>query len=188
MIAPTQYAKDHESPIKMGKNDLEKELQGWLKDAGAIVVVGIGNPLRGDDFVGKKTVQEMRDRVPKRVCLVECEFVPEDSIQDIADFQPTHVLVIDAALMNESYGTVKLITDLSLAPSNISTHTLPLQIFCGLLRNTLGAKLALLAIQPKKISLGEGLSAEVKYSGEKVSEILIKVFSGKKKEACHNLE
>lgn len=171
----------------MGKNDLEKELQGWIKDAGTIVVVGIGNPLRGDDFVGKKTVQEMTGSVPKRVCLVECEFVPEDSIQDIADFQPTHVLVIDAALMNETYGTVKLITDLSHTPSSISTHTLPLQIFCGLLRDTLGANVALLAIQPKKISLGEGLSAEVKYSAEKLSEILINVFSGKEKEACHNL-
>jgi hydrogenase 3 maturation protease len=161
----------------MDKNDLEKELQGWLEDPGAIVVVGIGNPLRGDDFVGKKIVQEMRDRGPKRVCLMECESVPENSIQDIADFQPTHVLVIDAALMNESYGTVKLITDLRLIPSNISTHTLPLQIFCGLLRNTSGAKVALLAIQPKTTDFGEGLSREVEDSAIALVKILAKILS-----------
>jgi hydrogenase 3 maturation protease len=167
--------------IGMKKNDLEKELQSWLGDARKIVVVGIGNPLRRDDFVGNKIVQGMKDRVPHNIHLVECEFIPEDYIQNIADFEPTHVLVIDAAVINQSYGTVKLIKDLSSAPSTVSTHTLPLQIFCGLLKDTLRAKVALLAIQPKSTSIGEGLSAEVQDSGEELSEVLIKIFSEKKK-------
>jgi len=37
-----------------GKYNVQKELKKWLSDAKRVVVAGIGNPLRMDDFVGVK--------------------------------------------------------------------------------------------------------------------------------------
>lgn len=156
---------------------MESELRGWLEGAKEVVVMGIGNPLRRDDFIGMKIVRGMKGRVPRRVHLLECESVPEGSAEDIADFTPTHVLVIDAALMGKPYGTARLIEDPGMSPSASSTHALPLQIFLGLLREMLRAKVALLAIQPKTVSYGKGLSAEVTATGNQLSEILVRVLS-----------
>ena len=37
-----------------GNYNVEKELKAWLSNAGKVVLAGIGNPIRMDDFVGTK--------------------------------------------------------------------------------------------------------------------------------------
>jgi hydrogenase 3 maturation protease len=161
----------------MEEYDVEGELQAWLRDAKKIVVAGIGNQLRRDDFAGMKIVKDMKGKVSQKVYLIECETVPESFIQEIVEFRPTHILVIDAALLDGSYGSVKLIKDLKISLPAISMHMLPLQIFFAYLRSTLGAKVALLAIQPKITDFGEGLSREVDDSAKNLVKILLKILS-----------
>jgi len=165
-------SKKPECPTGAGEYDVERELRRWLEGARRIVVAGIGNSLRGDDFVGMKIVQDMKGRVSRKVSLIECGTVPEGFMPEIMEIKPTHILIIDAASLGEPYGAARLVEDLKAARPAISTHMLPLQAFCGYLRDALKAKVALLAIQPKKINLGEGLTAEVAHSAEKVSGIL----------------
>lgn len=152
-------------------------LQAWLKNAKKIVVAGIGNPLRRDDFVGMKIVRDVKDKFRKRekTLFIECETVPENFIQQIEEFKPTHVLVIDAAIIDEPAGSVRLVEKLGATAPPVSTHMLPLQIFCEYLRHSLGAKVALLAIQPKETSFGEGLTREVAETAQTLTEILAKV-------------
>jgi hydrogenase 3 maturation protease len=161
----------------MDESDVERELQAWLRDAKKIVVAGIGNPLRRDDLVGMKIVQDIKGKVPQKVYLIECETIPESFIQEIVEFEPTHILVIDAALLGESCGSVKLMEELKNASPAVSTHALPLKIFFGYLRSVLGAKVALLAIQPKKTGYGEGLTREVAGSADNLAKILVRVLS-----------
>jgi Ni,Fe-hydrogenase maturation factor len=54
-------------------------------------------------------VRDLRGRVSRRVLLIECETVPESFVQQIVDFQPTHVLLIDAAVLGLKSGEGRLV-------------------------------------------------------------------------------
>lgn len=158
--------------------EIEKELNNWLLNAERVVVAGIGNPIRMDDVVGVKIVQDLQGKVSKRVYLIECETVPENFIQQIVDFNPTHVLLIDAAVLGLEPGDSRLIQPKQLAmfPA-FSTHALPLRVFCEYLAKTTKAKIALLLVEPKKADFGEGLTPEVEASAQDIVDALLGVSS-----------
>lgn len=177
MIAPTKYVKYHKSAIKMDKNDLEKELRGWLKDAGAIVVVGIGNPFRRDDYVGMRIALDLRRVALQKVHVVGCETAPESHIDEILKFKPTHILIIDAASLGATSGSVAFLEDLKSVPAPMTMHTLPLQILCEYLKRTSSGRVALIAIQPETTDFGEGLTGEVEDSAKVLVKILWAILS-----------
>jgi len=159
-----------------GKYNIEKGLRVWLSDAEKVVAAGIGNPIRMDDFVGTKIVQDLQGKVSEKVCLIECETVPENFIQKIIDFNPTHVLLIDAAVLGLEPGDSRLIKPEQLATfAAYSTHALPLRIFCEYLAATTKAKIALLLIEPKKADFGEGLTSEVEVSARKIVDVFLRI-------------
>lgn len=159
-----------------GKYDEKKELGKWLSGAGRVVIAGIGNPIRMDDYVGVKIVQDLRGKVSDRVMLIECETVPESYIQQITDFDPTHILLIDAAVLGLKPGESRLINPKQLADfPAFSTHMLPLRIFCEYLTKTIEAKIALLLIEPKKTDFGEELSLEISTSTKNITYALSEI-------------
>lgn len=159
-----------------GNYNVEKELKVWLSEAEKVVVAGIGNPMRMDDFVGTKVVQDLQGKVSEKVYLIECETVPENFIQKIIDFNPTHVLLIDAAVLGLEPGNSRLIKPERLAAfPAYSTHALPLRIFCEYLATTTKAKIALLLIEPKKADFGEGLTSEIEVSAQKIVDIFLRI-------------
>ena len=155
--------------------DIKKELKKWFSGAEKVVIAGIGNAIRMDDFVGVKIVQDLRGKVSDRVYLIECETVPESFIQQITDFNPTHILIIDAAILGMKPGESRLIKpeQLTMFPA-FSTHMLPLRIFCEYLAKTTKAKIALLLVEPKKVDFGEGLTPEVEATAQSVVNALLK--------------
>ena len=157
-----------------GKYNVQKELKKWLSDARRVVLAGIGNPIRMDDFVGVKIVQDLQGKVSERVYLIECETVPESFIQQIIDFKPSHVLLIDAAILGLEPGNARLINpdQLTVLPA-FSTHMLPLRIFCDCLAKTTDAKIALLLIEPKATDFGEGLTPEIEASAQEIVRVLL---------------
>ena len=161
---------------EVDRNSIEDGLRNWLSNAQRVVVAGIGNPLRKDDFVGVKIVRDLGDKVSKFVYLIECETVPESFMGSIEEFKPTHILIIDAALLNLKPGSTRLVESTQLAESlAISTHALPLKIFCEYLEKTTGAEIALLAIQPGDASFGEGLTAELEKTAKELTSLLLKI-------------
>ena len=158
------------------KYNIQKELKEWLSDAKKVVVAGIGNPIRMDDFVGVKIVQDLRGKVSEKVYLIECETVPENFLQQIMDFNPTHILLIDAAILGLKPGSSRLVEPEKLATfPAFSTHMLPLRIFCEYLTKTTKSKIALLLIEPKKADFGEGLTPETEAAAQSVVNALLKV-------------
>ncbi|UCH03131.1 MAG: hydrogenase maturation protease [Candidatus Bathyarchaeota archaeon] len=137
------------------------ELEQWLSKSQRIVIVGIGNPIRRDDNIGVEIVSGLEGNVSETVLLIKSETVPESFIEPIIEFQPTNILIIDAALLNLSPGSVKLVKSLTGSKTAISTHALPIQIFCEYLIKMTQAQVAMLLIQPKDTSFGEGLTHEL---------------------------
>jgi hydrogenase 3 maturation protease len=157
-------------------HSIEKELGKWLSSAKRVVVAGIGNPIRMDDFVGVKIVQDLQGKVSSNVCLIECETVPESFIKQIIDFYPTHVLLIDAAIIGLKPGESQLVKPEKLTDfPAVSTHMLPLRIFCSYVDETTKAKIGLLLIEPKKTDFGEELSSEVAASAADIVNALLHV-------------
>lgn len=160
-----------------GKYDFTKELQQWLANHGKVVIAGIGNPIRSDDFVGVKIIQDLQGKLPENVCLIECETVPESFMDEIVQLKPSHVLLIDAAMMGLKPGEIRLfdaekVTDF---PA-ISTHMLPLRVFCEYITQLAKAKIALLLIEPCNTAFGEDLTPEVQEAATKITAFLLKFF------------
>ena len=165
-----------ESRHLTNEKKIETSLGRWLSDARKVVVVGIGNPLRKDDSVGVKAVRNLQNKVSQFVYVIECETVPESFIEPITEFKPSHILIIDAALLNLKPGSSKLVKPDKIAEQlPISTHALPLKIFCEYLSKTTKAKIALLLIQPGDTSFGEDLTAEVKETAEHLANLLPRI-------------
>ncbi len=163
---------------------LREELDRWLASAKRVVVAGIGNPIRKDDFVGVKIVQDLQGKLPKNISLIECETVPESFMDEIVQFKPSHVLLIDAAVMGLKPGETRLfdaekVTDF---PA-ISTHMLPLRVFCEYVTKMSGAKIALLLIEPGDTEFGEVLTPEVRTAAARITTTLVQLLSSKKRKS-----
>jgi Ni,Fe-hydrogenase maturation factor len=57
----------------------------------------------------------------------------------------------------------------------VSTHILPLRIFCEYLERETKAKIALLLIQPKDADFGEGLTREVQNTADYMVKLLLQL-------------
>lgn len=158
--------------------DIKVELEKWLVGKEKVVIAGIGNPIRHDDYVGLQIVEGLQGKVPGNVCLLECETVPESFLLDIEQFKPTHVLLIDAAFLGLKSGQVRLVDAERVADfPAITSHVLPLRVFCEYIRQTIGAKIGLLLVEPKCMEFGEGLSIEVAKSAEQLAKLLVLLLS-----------
>ncbi|MEM4704300.1 MAG: hypothetical protein QXJ02_04455, partial [Candidatus Bathyarchaeia archaeon] len=82
------------------ESKVAEELRKWLRGAERVILVGVGNPIRTDDFVGVKIARSLKSRLASgKVKIIEAEAMPEDHLQEIIDYKPTHVLIIDAAIL-----------------------------------------------------------------------------------------
>lgn len=158
--------------------NIEQELRKWLDGAERVVVAGIGNPIRSDDFVGVKIVQGLKAKVPDRVMLIECETVPEAYLQHITEFEPTHVLLVDAAILALRPGESRLVEPSKLTDFQaLSSHMLPLRLFCEYINASTKAKISLLLVQPGNTDFGEEMTDDVKVVAQEITAILSSVFS-----------
>jgi hydrogenase 3 maturation protease len=155
---------------------LKQQLQHWFSGAERVVVAGVGNPIRQDDYVGLWVAEQLAGKLPKTVLLLECETVPESSLQEIEEFHPTHVLLLDAAVFGRKPGETCLVEAKELeGASAVSTHLLPLKIFCDYVTQSVGAKVALLLFEPERMDFGEGLSAVVEASAVGAAKVLVEL-------------
>jgi hydrogenase 3 maturation protease len=158
------------------KHEVQKDLRNWFLNARRIVLAGIGNPIRKDDFVGVRIIQNLKGKIAKNVFLIECETVPESFTQQIIDFNPTHTLLIDAAILGLKPGEGRLIEPEKLtSSSSYSSHMLPLKIFCEYVSQVSKAKIRLLLIEPKDTEFGEGLTPELDAAAKSISRSLLQI-------------
>jgi len=153
--------------------NLKRELENWLRGYSRLIILGIGNPLRGDDALGVEILRLLENKVPRNVSLIEGGSVPENFIGKIKSLAPSHILLIDAAHFGGNPGEVNFMSPEETIGLAISTHTIPLYLTAELIKEATDAKVLLLGIQPKKIDLGEEISYEVKEAIKKVAETII---------------
>ncbi len=169
--------------IVMEKPTIDEYLKVRLAKANRIVICCIGNEMRGDDGVGpyiaKQIMKGITPEAKTKITILNCGEVPESFTSKIIERKPTHIILIDAATIGESPGTVGIVEPEDLTGLAISTHGLPLNVFTEYLREQLEGKVDIfgIGIQPKKVDFDDKLSPEVKRAADRLAQILVEVFN-----------
>jgi hydrogenase 3 maturation protease len=134
------------------------QLSDYLR--GKVVIVGVGNPLKGDDGFGPYMIEQLQGRVS--AVLFDCGTVPENFIGPIGRQRPDVVLVLDAADFSAPPGQLIVLGADQWRGGGFSSHSLSLKLFADILTKETAASIFLVAVQPKQVGLGQPISQEVK--------------------------
>jgi len=152
-------------------------LREMLRGAVRVAVVGVGSRIRGDDAVGVEVARRLGEARLRGVLVVEAETTPENFTGVIRRFNPSHVVIVDAADFGGKPGDVAITADASsLGGVTFSTHRTSLSVFAKFVEASVGASVIFIGVQPKSTA-GEEMSPEVKESAEALIKILRGVLS-----------
>lgn len=166
--------------------DIKKLLSSFIKYARKIVVIGIGNYLRGDDAAGLKTVELLEKKLSNFtfndfVEILNCETSPESFLGKIESLSPSHVIVVDAVHMNLQPGSIGIFSkDDLLDFITTSTHSVSPKLLFTYIEDIIGAKTLLIGIQPKNLDFGQNLSSDIFHAANIISDILVEVIKNEK--------
>lgn len=128
---------------------------------GRVAIVGIGNILRGDDGLGPKLI-EMLKQSSMAADLFDCGTAPENYIFPILATACDTVILVDAADIGKPPGTAKVFDLGEISNVSFSTHNPSPRLFTDLLQTGKdGLGIFVISVQPKTTTLGASLSKEV---------------------------
>ena len=155
-----------------------QQLMEFLSNPEKLVILLIGNTLRRDDGIAMALYKDLKREAEKyeKVHVIACGEVPENFTSVLRELKPSHVLLIDAVDFGAKPGDLAFFTPDQLSSISLSSHRMSLRVLSRFIEETIGAKVALVGIQPKNLEFGFKLSAEVREAGEKLVEILAEVF------------
>jgi hydrogenase 3 maturation protease len=157
---------------------LAKTLQSRLAGARSIAVLGVGSELRADDAAGMLVARAVADLAgdvpPARLRAFFGETAPENLTGEIRAFAPSHVLIVDAAMMNRPPGFIAVLQESDLGDAaSVSTHGLPLNVVAKYLRAQQACEVTIVAIQPLSLEWGQGVSQAVAASARELAELIV---------------
>lgn len=138
---------------------------------GRVVIVGIGNSMKGDDAAGLLLADRLEGKI-SALC-INAGTVPENYAEKIINARPDTILLIDAAHINRLPGQYEILGLKDIEKTGFTTHNISPAIFFEYIKSQCGAKIFLLAIQPESVTFGEKLSDGVKEAIDRI-EALIK--------------
>ena len=138
-----------------------------------ILILTIGNILRGDDAAGPLLFQRLKGRIPTEI--IDAGTVPENYIQTIIKKAPEVLLIIDAIDFVAPAGTIRIFKPSRLNSLIISTHSLSPRIFVDMITHAIDIQVYFLGIQPFQTQMGCPLSAAVDKAVQKLISILTNV-------------
>ena len=139
-------------------------------------VIGLGNPLRGDDGVGPRVVNELRRRgLPTDVTVIDGGNAGLDLLDELEKWE--RVVIVDAAELGLEPGQFARFTlaEIKLRDDRFSSHSAGLGEVL-LLANVLGRRvpeIVIFGVQPAEIGWGEGLSQAVEAAIPALSDAIL---------------
>ena len=114
-----------------------------------MLVVGVGNPMRGDDGAGLA----LGEKVAKKLNLeyLRCEDVPENYVGRMLDNPADTILLVDAVDMKQAPGEIGLLSPDELADNGISTHNCSVGLLAKVLAGVKDKQMLILAVQPQQL-------------------------------------
>ncbi len=138
-----------------------------------IVIMGVGNRMRGDDAIGCLISDDLKNE--NGLTVIDCGSAPENYIDKVIFLKPDQVIIIDACNFKSEPGRFKLFSEKQIdkiSQNLISTHNLPLNLTVTMIKKQLPCEIQLLGIQPQQINFGKGLSPKLEKAKQKIVKYL----------------
>ena len=109
----------------------ESQLMGFLEGYDKLIVLGVGNELKCDDGVGPYIIKKLKEEniESKKRLFIDAQTVPENFTGKIRKEKPSHLIIVDACLMDCEPGDMKIVNKYDFANIGISTHSMSLSYF-----------------------------------------------------------
>jgi len=136
------------------------------------VLVGIGHPLRGDDYAGSLIAKELKKTANysrKGLYIFDAEDDLEGVISKLRKLHPKRMIFVDACEMKMRPGEIRLLSIDDTSYPFFTTHGIPLKLLAQQLLPE--SETWLLAFQPESFGL-IGLSTEMKETTKSVIEFI----------------
>lgn len=144
---------------------------------GKIVIVSIGNPLRGDDAIGSYIAKEITNKI--NAIVIDCEDSPERYLGEILQNNPDTVIFIDALEMKAEPGSIIFLEAEDLNRIEVSTHRTALKLCADYISKNLNSRIIIVGIQPEDINFGADLSKKVLEAADTIKALLISHINSK---------
>lgn len=138
---------------------------------GKVVIMGMGNILRGDDGLGPLLVERLKDKL-NAVCM-NAETAPENYLGKIEKINPDTLIIIDAVDLNLVPGDYAILKPEDLLKTGFTTHDISPLMLVEYLRTKIKAETYVLGVQPQKIGIGDEISERVKKALNRLEEIIV---------------
>ncbi len=163
-------------------SELRPIISDRLGQSPRVAVCGVGNELRGDDAIGLDVVNRLAMLpLPSSVVALSCGEVPENFVSDIVRHEASHLLIVDAANMGLSAGTMVLLEISEVDSRSVSSHRLPLSVLSRIVINEIGrhVDVFLLGVQVLDCTFGHDISPIVRQAGDQLRRALADVLLGR---------
>ena len=134
------------------------------------LIITAGNSFRNDDGVGPYIASQIKSF--KGVQVMDAGNTPENIIDEVIELHPVHIIIIDAADFSGTPGETRLIPEENVSETSLSTHRIPMTVISKLIQDSIDCKTTFVGIQPKTVTMGEGLSSEVKTSADEIVRVI----------------
>ncbi len=156
------------------------EIDMTKKPRNDILVVGVGNSLRGDDGVGLYLVRRLGEWFGGRLNCMEANDADILFAEQIAGYD--ELLVIDAMVLEngESFSVIKLEPTDTYVPSGFVSHIFEWGAVLALARDIYGKspKASVLGVSTSNFEFSEALSPACETHADKAFQFLVRYCSG----------
>ena len=151
----------------------EKEIKSFFQTASKIIIMGIGSELRSDDYAGVIVTRLLQKSLKSStVKIIEAETVPESYTKEVVEFNPSHVLFIDTAIMGLNPGSAKTFAPSEILGITMSSHKPEFGMMIDYLEHKIKADYLFLGIQPKYLAVDGVMSDEVSVATKEIAHQL----------------
>lgn len=151
------------------------------RELGEVLVVGIGNLMRGDDAAGVEVARLVAESGACAVIIAED--VPENYLGPMQGAGADTVIFCDAVDLRARPGTIEVLDIEELSGASISTHNSSLRLVAGCLREAGVARVLVAGIQPGGMEWGAGMSDAVRSACGELARILAQAVTCGQREA-----
>jgi hydrogenase 3 maturation protease len=147
-------------------NNLRESLKG------KVLIIGIGNRLRGDDGAGPLLIDVLKGEV--EATLLDVGEEPLNYLGVVDSAAADTIVVFDAVEMGKPTGSIAKLNLEDLSESTtLSTHSIPVRHVLKMVEMRTDANLVLFGVQAGTLRLGNEMSPEVESAVKRFADTLV---------------
>jgi hydrogenase 3 maturation protease len=136
-----------------------------------VAILGVGNPLRGDDAFGPNLVDRLQGKV--NAILINAGDVPENYLGKLIELEPEVVIIVDVADFDAEPGDIAVLEIDDIHDGGLTTHNASLNLVAKFLQYFMPVDVLLLGVKPASTTFGAPMTPVVADSLRLIEQILV---------------